>query len=81
MNTTELFVTSDPQGFYKHHQAHLDEVGARAFGKPVEVFGPDVGNHFSDAEFAHIMVQGRRSIVGFALYKMLAGHLWRRCTA
>ena len=81
MNTLELYVATDPQGFYKHHQSHLNEVGAKAFGKPVEVFGPDVGDHFADAEFAHIMVQNRRDIVGFALYKMLRPHLWRRCTA
>ncbi len=81
MSTTELFVTKAPQAFYAHHKNHLDSVGARAFGRPVEEFGPDVGNHFADAEFAHIMVQDRRDIVGFALYKLLRPHFWRRCTA
>jgi hypothetical protein len=81
MNSTNFFGISSPLDFYFDNRARLNEIGASAFGRPVDEFGPDVADHFAGAEFAHIIGQPQRAITGFALYKLLRTSFWRRCSA
>lgn len=68
----------NPIEIYMQHADELADVGANAFGQPVEQFGAQVGERFARASFAQIMHAGPR-IAGFALYEKIDSCLWRYC--
>jgi len=67
---------NNPEKFYSKHADELAEVGADAFGQPVDLFRPQVEERFAKSSSAQIMRHGRQ-IVGFALYNTIRGSHWR----
>lgn len=73
----------NPLEFYTHNSQKLAEIGADAFGQPVDGFAPQVEERFKKAEFAHAMYVGANDkadhdeLVGFGLFDMLRGQHWR----
>ena len=67
---------TDPARFYEVHKTRLNKIGGSAFAQPAEEFGKQVAERFGKAEIAQCMRDGRE-LVGFALYKLIQGHLWR----
>lgn len=74
MNSIEQI--PNPGEYYQAHAAQLNEIGATAFGQPVEVFGPDVAHHFAGATVGQLL-RADNQVAGFALYDLLRGSHWR----
>lgn len=71
----------NPAEYFARHAAQLSEIGADAFGQPVEDFAPQVEERFNKAEFGHAMIhrdgRGNDELVGFGLFDMLRGRHWQ----
>jgi len=67
----------NPTEFYVEHQARLDTIGGGAFHQPPEEFGVQVEERFGKAEIAQSIHVGSE-LVGFAVYNIIRGNLWRR---
>ena len=79
MSTTlehEIAYIEDPEAFYAENKHRLDAIGGSAFHQPAEEFGRQVAERFSKADIAQSICHGH-VLVGFALYKLIRGHLWR----